>query len=41
MSAYVLLIFLNKLRKRDKMQSLQSLLFVFCNRFDKFNKTGA
>ena len=29
MSAYILLIFLNKLRNRDKMRSLQSLLFVF------------
>ena len=33
MSARVLLNLLNKLRKRDKMQSLQGLLSLFCNKF--------
>ena len=37
MSAHVLLNLLNELRKRDKMQSLPSILFFFCNEFNKFN----
>ena len=41
MSAHVLLILLNELRKRDKMQGLPSILSLFCNEFDKFNKTRA
>ena len=42
MSAHVLLNLLKELRKRDKMQSLLSiLLFFFCNRFNKFINTGA
>ena len=41
MSAHVLLILLNKLRKRDKMRGVPSILSIFCNEFDKFNNTGA
>ena len=41
MSAHVLLNFLNKLRKRDKMRGLLSILSFFCNEFDKFNNTRA
>ena len=43
MSAHVLLILLNELRKRDKMQGLPSIMIVslFCNEFNKFNKTRA
>ena len=41
MSAHVLLNLLIKLRKRDKMRSLQSILFLFRNKFNKFNNTGA
>ena len=33
MSAHVLLNVLNKLRKRDKMQGLQSILSLFRNEF--------
>ena len=40
MSAYVLLNLLNKLRKRDKMRGLPSILFLFRNEFNKFNYTG-
>ena len=40
MSAHVLLNLLNELRKRDKMRGLQSILSLFRNRFNKFNKTG-
>ena len=40
MSAHVLLILLNKLRKRDKMQGLPSILSFFHNKFNKFNNTG-
>ena len=39
MSAHVLLNLLNKLRKRDKMRGLLSILSLFCNKF-KFNNTG-
>ena len=41
MSAHVLLNLLNKLRKRDKMLGLPSILSLFRNKFYKFNKTGA
>ena len=41
MSAHVLLILLNKLRKRDKMQGLQSILSLFRNELNKFNNTRA
>ena len=41
MSAHVLLNLLHKLRKRDKMQVLPSILFHFCNKFDKFDNTRA
>ena len=40
MSAHVLLNLLNELRKRDKMQGLQSNLSLFLNEFSKFNNTG-
>ena len=39
MSALVLLNFLNELRKRDKMRGLSSILSLFRNEFNKFNKT--
>ena len=41
MSAHALLNLLNKLRKRDKMRGLPSILSLFCNEFDKFNNTRA
>ena len=41
MNAHVLLYLLNELRKRDKMQGLLSILPLFHNKFNKFNKTGA
>ena len=41
MSAHVLLNLLNKLRKRDKMLGMPSILSLFCNEFNKFNNTGA
>ena len=41
MSAHVLLNLLNKLRKRDKMQGFPCILSLFCNKFNKFNNTGA
>ena len=31
----------NKLRKRDKMRGLWSILSLFHNEFNKFNNTGA
>ena len=40
MSAHVLLILLNELGKRDKMRGLPNILSLFCNEFNKFNKTG-
>ena len=40
-SAHVLLNYLNKLRKRDKMRGLPSILSLFHNEFNKFNNTGA
>ena len=41
MGAHVLLNLLNELRKRDKMRGLTSILSLFLNSFNKFNKTGA
>ena len=41
MSAHVLLNLLNELEKRDKMRGLPSILSLFRNEFDKFNKTKA
>ena len=41
MSAHVLLNLLIQLRKRDKMQGLQSILSLFLNEFYKFNNTEA
>ena len=39
MSAHVILNLLNKLRKRDEMQGLPSILSLFRNEFNKFNNT--
>ena len=39
--SHFLLNLLNKLRKRDKMRGLRSILSLFRNEFDKFNNTGA
>ena len=41
MSAHVLLNLFNKLRKRDKLCVLPSILSLFRNEFNKFNNTGA
>ena len=41
MSTHVLLNLLNKLRKRDRMRGLLSILSLFRNEFNKFNNTGA
>ena len=41
MRAHVLLNFLNELGKRDKMQGLLSTLYLFRNKFNKFNNTRA
>ena len=41
MSVHVLLNLLNELGKRDKMRGLSSMLSLFCNKFNKFNNTGA
>ena len=41
MSADVLLILLNELGKRDKMQGLPSILSLFRNEFYEFNNTRA
>ena len=41
MSAHVLLNLLNELGKRNKMRGLPSILSLFCNEFNKFNKTRA
>ena len=41
MSTHVLLNLLNKLRKRDKMRGLQSILSLFRNGFNKSNNTRA
>ena len=40
-SAHVLFNLLNEVRKRDKMRGLASILSLFCNKFNKFNNTGA
>ena len=41
MSSHVLLNLLNEFGKRDKMRGLLSILSLFCNEFNKFNKTRA
>ena len=41
MSAHVLLNLLYKLRKRNKMRGLPSILSLFHNKFNKFNNTAA
>ena len=41
MSAHILLNLLNELGKRDKMRGLLSILFLFCNEFNKFSNTRA
>ena len=41
LSAHILLNLLNMLRKRDKMGGLLSILFLFRNKLNKFNNTGA
>ena len=41
MSAHVLLNFLFKVGKRDKMRSLPSILSLFRNEINKFNNTRA
>ena len=41
MSAQVLLNLLNELGKKDQMRDLPSILSLFRNKFNKFNKTGA
>ena len=41
MTAHVLLNLLNKLRKRDKMRDLPSIISLFRNEFNKFNNMGA
>ena len=41
MSAHFLMNLLNKLRKRDKMLSLPSILSLFGNELNKLNNTGA
>ena len=41
MSAHVLLNLLKELRKSGKMRGLSSILSLFRNKFNKFNKTGA
>ena len=39
MSDHVLINLLNELRKRDKMRGLPSIISLFRNEFNKFNKT--
>ena len=41
MSAHVLLNLLNELGKSNKMRGLPSILSLFRNEFNKFDKTGA
>ena len=41
MSAHGLLNLLNKFRKRDKIRSLPSILWLFRNQLNKLNNTGA
>ena len=40
MSVHVLLKLLHELGKRDKMRGLQSILWLFRKKFNKFNNTG-
>ena len=40
-SAHVLLTLINELGKRDKMRGLPSIISLFRNEFNKFNKTRA
>ena len=39
MGAHVILNLLNELEKRDKMGGLPSILYLFRNEVNKFNKT--
>ena len=41
MSVHILLNLFNELRRRDKTRGLLSILSLFRNEFNKFNKTGA
>ena len=41
MSGHVSLYLLNELGKRDKKRGLPSIVFLFCNEFNKFNNTEA
>ena len=41
MRAHDLLILLNELGKRDKIQGLPSVLYLFRKKINKFNNTGA
>ena len=41
MSVHVLLNLLNEFEKSDKMGGLPSILSLFHNKLNKFNKTGA
>ena len=41
MSAHYFLKLLHELGKRDKMRGLPSIIFLFRNEFNKFNKAGA
>ena len=41
MSAHVLLNLLNELMKRGEMRGLPRILSLFCDKFNKFNNTGA
>ena len=41
MSAHVLFNLLNELGKRDKMRGLPSIVFLFRNKYNKFNNTRA
>ena len=41
MSAHVLLNLLNELGKRDRMRGLPSIISLFRNKFNQFNKTRA
>ena len=41
MSALVLLNLFNELRKNNKIRCLLRILSLFCNKFNKFNNTGA
>ena len=41
MSVYVLLILLNELMEELKCEAYQAFYLFFCNKFNKFNNTGA